>query len=109
MSVADWSTNPASNTSIDGVNIAEGCPAANMNDSVRRVMASVRVMYDGLPNVSGLMPKSGGVFLTNPTLTGAGGYLYNASASSTGGKITIQALGGAAPSGPQNGDLWGEY
>lgn len=42
MSVSDWSATADENTSIDGINIAEHCPAKNMNDALRAVMASVK-------------------------------------------------------------------
>lgn len=42
MSVSDWSATANENTSIDGINIAEHCPAKNMNDALRAVMASVK-------------------------------------------------------------------
>lgn len=43
MSVKDWSTTAASNTSVDGVSIAENAPFANMNDSQRAIMANVKL------------------------------------------------------------------
>lgn len=42
MSVSDWSATADENTSIDGINIAEHCPAKNMNDALRAVMSSVK-------------------------------------------------------------------
>ena len=44
--VASWSATPASNTTNDGINIAENCLAANMNDSDRAIMATVKELYD---------------------------------------------------------------
>lgn len=38
----DWSTTAASNTTVDGTNIAEGCAAGNLNNGLRSVMALVR-------------------------------------------------------------------
>lgn len=42
MSVSDWSATADENTTIDGINIAEHCPAKNINDAIRSVMASVK-------------------------------------------------------------------
>ena len=42
MSVSDWSATADENTSIDGINIAEHCPAKNINNALRAVMASVK-------------------------------------------------------------------
>ncbi len=109
MAVSDWNTNANLNSTVDGINIAEGCPAGNMNGAIRAVMANVRVMYDGLPNLSNYVLKTGGVFLTNPTFNGRGGFLHNASSTNTGGQITAQAQGSGVPSGMANGDWLAEY
>lgn len=42
MAVSDYSTTPGSNTSISGINIAEGCPPANVNNAIRQLMADVK-------------------------------------------------------------------
>lgn len=42
MAVDDYSTTPASNTSISGINIAEGCAPANLNNAIRQLMADVK-------------------------------------------------------------------
>lgn len=46
MSVSDWSAVADENTSIDGINIAEHCPAKNMNDAVRNIMADLAADID---------------------------------------------------------------
>lgn len=97
MAVSDWSTTPDANTSIDGVNIAEGCPPANINNAIRRVMSSVRVMYNNLPSTATLMPKAGGIFTGNPTYTGRGGYLHHANSAFTDGRVSILPEGSARP------------
>jgi hypothetical protein len=45
MPVSSWSTTAASNTTVDGVNIAENCPPSGLNDAIRAVMANVRSWY----------------------------------------------------------------
>ncbi len=40
--VANWSTTPGSNTSVDGVAIGESVPFANMNNMGRAIMSAVR-------------------------------------------------------------------
>lgn len=42
MSLHDWSTTAASNTTIDGIDIAENCAAANINNALRSAMANVK-------------------------------------------------------------------
>lgn len=44
MAVSDWNTTAGNNTSIDGVNIAEGCAASNVNNALRSIMAAVRLV-----------------------------------------------------------------
>ena len=48
MAVSDWSATADENTSIDGINIAEHCPAKNMNDALRAVMAALKNKCDAL-------------------------------------------------------------
>lgn len=52
MPVQDWSAVADENTSIDGINIAEHCPAKNMNNAIRSVMAAL----NRLPNLMGKVP-----------------------------------------------------
>lgn len=49
LAVADWSTTASENTTVGPVNIAEGCPAANMNNMGREIMAQVKQFADALP------------------------------------------------------------
>lgn len=41
MSINDFKPNPDDITSIDGIDISEGCPPSNMNDAVRHVMSNL--------------------------------------------------------------------
>lgn len=109
MAVSDYSTTPGSNPSISGINIAEGCAAGNINGAIRQMMADIRVMYNGLPDVSNLVTKSGGQFTGNPIFAGRGGYLYHDASTNASGRIFIQPIGGAVPSGMANGDFLMEY
>ena len=43
--VFDWSTTAGSNTVVDGINIAEGCPPANINNAIRSAMAIIRQTF----------------------------------------------------------------
>jgi hypothetical protein len=42
MAFSDWSTVAANNNTTLGVNIAEGCPAANINNAIRETLAQAR-------------------------------------------------------------------
>jgi hypothetical protein len=41
MGISSYSTTPASNTSISGINIAEGCNPSGINDAIRQMMADI--------------------------------------------------------------------
>lgn len=107
MAFSDYSLTPASNVTIGGVSVAEGCAAANLNDAVRQLAADGRALSDTVSGVStsGLMPKSGGAFTGQITRSGGGGYFYNANAAQGGGKISFLASGSARPSSPSEGDV----
>lgn len=46
MAFSDWSTVDSENDTSSGINIAEGCPAANMNNWGRRIMAQLRSAFN---------------------------------------------------------------
>jgi hypothetical protein len=106
MAVQDWFTDPALNVSIDGVNIGEGCPPANVNDMGRRIMAATRVMYDNLPVVTGKVNASAGVFSgTQPIYTGRGAYLHANDSANASGRVYYLVDGSPNPASPANGDV----
>ena len=47
MSVKDYSTTANSNTAISGINIAENCPAGNLNNALRQALADLRLYANG--------------------------------------------------------------
>lgn len=108
MAFSSYSGTPSLNVSINGVNIAEGCPAGNMNDAIRQLMADARTFNDAMPNVAGLMPLAGGIFSGPVTFTGKGHVLYHNDPANASGKIFTQPLGGAAPA-MLDGDFLAEY
>lgn len=106
MAVSDYSTTPASNTTISGINIAEGCPPGNINNAFRQMMADVKGLQAEIPSTAGLMPTSAGTFTgTQPKYTGRGAYLHHNASANASGRIYIQAEGSANPSSPANGDM----
>jgi hypothetical protein len=69
-SLFDWNTAAGSNGTVDGTNIAEGCPAGNVNNAVRSIMAIIRQSFtSGLQNfLAGTSPlalTSGGTGATS--------------------------------------------
>lgn len=108
---ATYSTTPALNVTIRGVNSAEGCPAANQNDISRALASEGRELYDIVAalNVTGLMPKSGGAFTGTITRSGAGGYFYHANAAQATAPVYTQPLASALPASPAEGTVVLQY
>ena len=74
--IYDWSTTPSSNVTVNGVSVAENCPAANINNAIREVMAASRNTFaSGLQNflagTSPLAVASGGTGLSAALTTNA--------------------------------------
>jgi len=45
--ISEFSSNPANNTDIDGINIAEGCAPSGINDAIRELMAQLKDLQAG--------------------------------------------------------------
>ena len=45
--ISEWSTTPADNTDIGGINIAEGMPPANVNNAIRMAMSQIKEQQVG--------------------------------------------------------------
>jgi hypothetical protein len=50
--VSAWDSTATNNTDVGGINIAEGCPASNVNNGMREMMAQVATQF-GLVNYKG--------------------------------------------------------
>lgn len=96
-SASEFSATPASNTTIGGVNMGEGCSPGGLNDAIRYVAATVRVLFDTTPNADALMPKTGGSFTGEITRQGKGAYLHHANAAQAAGQVHILPEGSARP------------
>ena len=46
MAVSDYDKTPGNNVSISGINIAEGCSPAGINNAIRQIMADVKTLVD---------------------------------------------------------------
>ena len=57
MSVSDWSSTADDNTEINGISIAEHCPAKNMNDALRAVMAALKNKCDTLDDTDNILRR----------------------------------------------------
>lgn len=49
--VADWDTTAAGNTDVGGINIAENCAAAGINNALREMMAQIATYSDTIPTL----------------------------------------------------------
>jgi hypothetical protein len=106
MSYTTWNTAASLNVTVNGVNIAENCPPANINNAIREVMAGVAQLRDALPNTSNLIPTSGGVFTgTQPIFIGRGAYLHSNDPANASGRVYYLTSGSANPASPANGDI----
>lgn len=107
MSFRDYSTTPGANTTIGGVNVAEGCSPAGLNNASRQLAADGKELADEIDalDLSVYVTKAAGVFSgTQPIYTGRGAYLHHANSANASGKITIQSDAAALPS-TSNGDI----
>jgi hypothetical protein len=110
MAVSDWSSTAASNTTVGGINIDENCPAANVNNALREIMAQIKDYSLTITSPSGsYLPLAGGTVTGDITRSGAGAYTYYASSSLTGGKEYVQTTGAALPSSPAEGTKVFQY
>lgn len=110
VNVSDWSATPASNTTVDGVNIAENCSPASVNNAIRSVMAGVRSFYDRYvtldSSVSGKVNADAGQFRgTQPVWTGEGAFLHNRNSAHSSGKVDLLPEGSPRPTSVNNGDI----
>lgn len=130
-SVANYSTTPALNVTINGVDISEGCDAAGYNNALRQVMADIAAWTNAYAVTYPISIANGGTGQTtagaafnalaagggtiggattiNGVLTrqGYGVHPHFASTSMTGGRIYVQASGSDPTSNP--GDIVFEY
>ena len=106
MSFGSYSTSPASNISCNGVNIDENCPAANVNNVIRQLMADGKELSDTVAaiSVSSYMPLTGGAFNGNVIQSGGGAYLYHNTPNRY-GAVYIQQSASALPSSPAEGTI----
>ena len=69
--ISQWDTNPANNTDIGGINIAENCPPSNINNAIRQSMAQIKEWQDGASGdpvtITGLLTVSGDTNFTGTT------------------------------------------
>jgi hypothetical protein len=111
MSFSAYSLTPSANISLNGISIAENCPAENVNDALRQLAADGRELYNTVNaiSVSSYMPKTGGAFTGTITRSGAGGYFYHASSTQATAPVYTQTTATALPSSPAEGTVVLQY
>jgi phage-related tail fiber protein len=93
MAVLDWSSTASSNTTIDGVNIAEGCSPAGLNNAIRSIMAAVKTWATGGITSTGLTMTTARLLGRTTASTGAIEEITVGSGLSlSGGTLTASAV-----------------
>lgn len=73
--ISEYSPNPANNTDVGGIDIAEGCAPSGINNAIRELMAQLKDQQDGTDGdnftVGGALTVAGNATLSN-TLTANG-------------------------------------
>ena len=85
--ISEWSSTPASNTDVGGIDINEGCAPSGINNAIREVMAQIKDQQAGLDGDS--FTVSGDLILT-------GGLTLDGSAG-TSGQVLVSAGTGNTP------------
>ena len=85
--ISEWSSTPANNTDVGGIDIAEGCAPSGINNAIREMMAQVKDMQAGLDGDS--FTIAGDLILT-------GGLTLDGSAG-TSGQVMVSAGTGNTP------------
>jgi hypothetical protein len=69
--ISEYSTTAGANTDINGINIDEGCPPANINNAIRSLMAALKGWQGGTVAGDVLSVEGGGTGTTTSTGSGA--------------------------------------
>lgn len=73
--ISEWSSTPANNTDVGGINIAEGCAPSNLNNAIREVMAQVKDMQTGADSdnfvIGGALTCSGAAVFSSTVSLGS--------------------------------------
>lgn len=85
--ISEWSSTPANNTDVGGIDIAEGCAPSGINNAMREMMAQIKDMQAGTDGDS--FTVAGDLILT-------GGLTLDGSAG-TSGQVMVSAGSGNTP------------
>lgn len=94
-----YSTTPGTNTSINGINIAEGCPPSGVNDALRQLAADGTSLWQTTPTWMGTTTGSSNAYVLTPSValtaytTGQGFRALTNFANSGSATLNISSLG----------------
>jgi len=91
--ISEWSSTAASNSDVGGINIAENCPPASINNAIREVMAQCNNWQSG---ASGDNQTNAGTLTSSGTLAVTGAFTLDG-ATGTSGQVMTSAGSGATP------------
>jgi hypothetical protein len=86
--ISEFSANPANNTDIDGINIAEGCAPSGINDAIRELMAQLKDWQSGTSNDPYVIGSSGSLTVSYGTANGVP-YLNGSKVVTSGSALTF--------------------
>ncbi len=92
--VSEWSSTPANNTDIGGINIAEGCAPSGINNAIRELMAQVKDMQAGTDSDSFVV--GGNLLVSGSTATFTNNVILGSASTST---LTLNGATVTAPNG----------
>lgn len=96
-SANEFSTVPAENVTIGGVDVGENCSPGGINDAIRYIAAVVRDTADKVPSASNSLPLAGGTVTGDIYRKDRGAYLYHAGAGQTNAPVSFLPEGSARP------------
>ena len=86
--ISEFSSTAASNTDIDGINIAEGCSPSGINDAIRELMSQLKDWQAGTSNDPYVVGSSGSLTLNQGTANGVL-YLNGSKVATSGSALTF--------------------
>jgi hypothetical protein len=101
--ISEFDVDPANNTDINNINIAEGCAPSGINNAIRQLMSDLKEFQTG----AGGDPFNGAVNGTVGATTPATGAFTTLSASSTATLNTLSSSGATITGGSINGTTVG--
>jgi len=61
--ISEFNSNPALNTDIDSINLAEGCAPSGINDAIRELMSQLKDWQSGTSNDPMVIVSTGSLTL----------------------------------------------